>query len=121
MGTLSAEQLSGQVAFEERDVDLPELGGSVKVRALSVGRRARMRKGIINAAGDITDPGEFEIRMFVAGMHDPKVTREQALILKENWPAAMWDRVILAIAELGSADPEEVAQSAADEFQGADD
>ncbi len=59
--------------------------------------------------------------MFVAGMCEPKVTRDQALIWKEQWAGAMWDRVILAIAELGAADPEEVKQAAAAEFPGADD
>ncbi len=121
MAHLTVEDLGKEIQFAEEDVDLPELGGTVRVRQLSTGRRARLRKGIVNGAGDITDLGEFEIRMFVAGLCDPKVTKEQALIWKEQWPGSMWDRVILAITKLGDTDAEEVERVAAEEFQDADD
>ncbi len=120
MTRLTADQLGGQITFAEQDVDLPELGGTVRVRALSVGRRARLRKGLIDGAGNITDLGEFEIRMFVAGMCEPKVTREQALIWKEQWPGGMWDRVIRGITEVGGADPDAIEAAAEAEFQDAD-
>ncbi len=120
MGRLTAEQLNGQIAFAEKDVDLPELSGSVRVRALSKGKRDRVRKGIMQNEV-ITDPAEFEIRLFCAGVIDPQVSREQALRMKETWPSEMWDRVLVAIGELGGADPEEVAAAAATEFQGSDD
>ena len=120
MARLTAEQLGGAITFAEEDVDLPELGGTVRVRALSVGRRARLRKGILDGAGNITDLGEFEVRMFVAGLCDPKVTREQALIWKEQWPGDMWDRVITAITKVGGADPAAIEAAAEAEFQDAD-
>lgn len=119
MARLTAEQLGAQVALAEREVDLPELGGTIRVRALTVGKRARLRKGLIDSSGGITNMGEFEIRMFVAGVCDPPVTREQALIWKDQWSGAMWDRVILAITEVGG-DSEEVERVAAEEFQDSD-
>jgi hypothetical protein len=118
---LSAEDLEQQIQIAEKDVELPELGGTVRVRALTKGKRDRMRRGITNPDGGITDPAEFEIRMFVAGVCEPKVSREQALRMKDRWPASMWDRVLAAIGELGGADPEEVAAAAAAAFPGADD
>lgn len=121
MKRLTAADLGAQITRAERDVELPELGGTIRVRALTKGQRDRVRRGIINPDGGITDAAEFELRLFVAGVCEPKVARDDALRMKDRWPAEMWDRVLTAIGELGGADAEEIALAAGAEFPGADD
>lgn len=118
---LTAADLGAQITRAEKDVELPELGGTIRVRALTAGQRDRVRRGIVNAEGGITDPAEFEVRLFVAGVCDPKVARDEALRMKGRWTTDMWDRVLTAIGELGGADAEEIAAAAAAEFPDADD
>ncbi len=120
MGQLTAEQLGQAIKLAEDDVDLPELGGTVRIRALTVGQRQRMRKGIMDTAGNITDQSKLEMRMFVLGVCNPRLTHDQAAVLKDQWSTDMWDRVIVAITKLG-ADDAEVEAAIEAEFQDADD
>jgi hypothetical protein len=116
---LTREQVTGaKLALQEDEVDLPELGGTILVRQLSAGMRTRLLEGIVDTdTGDILDLALFQARLFGASVIDPDLSEEEAVALLDEWPAAVWDRVMAAVNAM-TPNPQEVERAAAQEFRG---
>lgn len=118
MGRLTKEreaEASRSLAFQEREVEMPELGGSLLVRQLSAQQRNSLLSGLVDASGKLNDLNAFQVRMFAAGVADPSYSVDEAEERSRQWPGPMWDRVQDALAEM-SGKPEEVQRDAAQEF-----
>lgn len=117
---LTVNDLQQRLGFEEREIELPELGGSILVRGLSAGKRSRLLNGLMDDNGQIRDYAEMAARQFAAAVVDPKVTVVEARMIQEMWPREVWDRVIDVLNDM-NPQPQEVVRVAADEFPPADD
>lgn len=101
MARLSKEQLrdKGRYQFRTGEVELPELGGSVEVRTLSVKERDALpdmtdENGKPNASvGDLAT-------VFATVVSDPKLTPDEAKQFLGDLPATALDKVNIRFAEL---------------------
>jgi hypothetical protein len=124
---LSAADLADKTRFQFREsvLDLPELGGSITLKTLSVREREVLRAPIEEAQerNESGDPTEAAIKsagkVFSTITVDPKVTPDEAAAFIGDWPVEAFDRVTEAYAELiGSREEEKAAYA---EFQEEDD
>lgn len=107
METLTAEQLLAAKDFVEEHVDVPEWGGCVKVRTLSMGARYRIAEGSATLKGreQRVDSVRLAVLTLLHGIVDPKLTEEQAILLAEKNASAV-ERVIQAIWRASALDTE---------------
>jgi hypothetical protein len=101
MPRLTKEQLAdkSRYQFKDQEVDIPELGGSVLVKTLSVAER--------DALPDLTDKdgkpnatvGKLA-QLFVGVVCDPKLSLDEAKAFLGDLPATALDRVVEAFGEL---------------------
>lgn len=123
MARLTVEDLNQQIALAEKEVEIPELGGSVLVRALTAGRQAALLNGLLDSEGQVRDLREMNARLFSAAVIEPKVDVKQARLLSDRWPGPVWQRVMDVVNELNPTSKklsEEVEAAAAAEFPPAD-
>ena len=102
MKILSREEI---LALDDRPteiVEVPEWGGAVKVRGMSVGQRAQLLKRIQGPDGKI-DPEKASIVAFIEGVVEPKFTMEDYEALAEKSAEAM-DRVTMAFMRLSGVE-----------------
>jgi hypothetical protein len=121
--TLSADDLADRTRyrFREEVLEVPELGGSIVIRSLTVRQREALPSPL--ELMEIDDEGKrTEAAMDAAGttfaqiIAEPKLTEEQARSFIGDWPAEAYDRVTEAYRKLVGDDEEEVVQAAAAEF-----
>lgn len=96
MGRLTIEQILA-APIAEREVQIPEWGGTVLLRALT----ARQRQELVTQAtsGDTVD-GEFlGLLILQASLVDPVLTLDQTRTLSDRSATAM-DRLALVLADL---------------------
>jgi hypothetical protein len=121
---LTAEQLnaSAELDFQlkEEEVEIPQLGGSVLLRELTSGRRAKLMKGITDENGNINDVMEFQNRLAAASLIDPVVKTAEVRKWLHKWPATEADKILDAVNRLGGDKKKEAANAEA-EFHGTDD
>lgn len=102
----SVEEFLAQAQkLPEADVEVPELGLTVRIRAFRKGQQTEIN----NAArvdGKI-DPNLLDIQMFVAGVIEPQFTADHVGQLRESYGAAV-DRVVREITLLNRASVEDV-------------
>ena len=105
MALLSKEQLKDKARyqFKSTEVDLPELGGSVKVRTLSVKERNALPElveiddqGRVKSIASVDDLAET----FATLVSEPKLTVEEAKSFLGDLPATAYDRVQTEFAKL---------------------
>lgn len=88
-----------------RTVDVPEWGGSVVVRGLTLEEARDIQKAAIQ--GGEVDETKVMVLTVSAGCVDPVIPREQAMILAQK-RAGNVIRLCVAINELTGASPQEV-------------
>lgn len=101
MARLTLDQLrdKSRYEFKTEDVDLPELGGSVAVKTLSVAERDKLpdmtdENGKPNAS--VADLA----KTFATIVSEPKLTSEEAEAILGDLPATALDKVIEKFSEL---------------------
>lgn len=101
MPRLTKEQLAdkGRYQFKDTEVDIPELGGSVLVKTLTVAER--------NELPDLTDENgkpdssvEKLAQLFAAVVNDPPVSKEEAEGFLGSLPSSAFDRVVEEFSKL---------------------
>lgn len=78
-------------------VEVPEWGGSVRVRGLT--------RGEARSLGEGTTPADAEVFTLQHGLVDPKVTAEEATALLDEKGFAATERVLVAILDLSGLTP----------------
>jgi hypothetical protein len=109
--------------FREEELELPELGGSVLLRSLSVEEREMLPDPTL--LSEIDDKGErtqaaikASAETFSLIVADPKVSAGEALEFLSEWPAEAFDKITQAYGRLvGDAEEERAAYA---EFPGPD-
>jgi hypothetical protein len=118
MGRLSKDQVKGaSFSFIEEEVEVPQLGGSVLLRELSVGKRSALLDGLVSDDGKVLKTMELQARTFAAACADPVFTPKEVADFLPEWPATVLDKVFSVINEkLGGVTGEEEAAEAASDF-----
>ncbi len=114
-----AESADRSFTLKEEDVELEQLGGTVLLRELTTGRRAKLLKGITDENGNVSDAMEFQCRLFAAACIEPPIATKEVRRFLPKWPATEADRVLDAIGRLGGDKKKEAADAEA-EFQETD-
>jgi hypothetical protein len=119
MARLSKEQLGdrGRFTFNQEEVEIEELGGSVVVRTPSVGQRDELSKHTPDDEKDWTL--EHTATLFSLIVVDPEVTAEEALEFLGDWPGTALDRITKTFARLVGT--KEELRDAAGDFHSGDD
>lgn len=94
---LSAAEILNADDLNEEDVECPEWGGKVRVRALSKQRQQALRKA--SAPGGEFDAGLFEMALFVEGVITPVFDASQMDALRQK-SAKPVDRVTKKVMQL---------------------
>ncbi|RPH37044.1 MAG: hypothetical protein EHM90_00405 [Chloroflexi bacterium] len=119
---LSASQLADRSRFKFRTkvVDLPEIGGKIEIRSLTIAEREQLPT--LADMKDIDDKGErtehavaSAAETFSVIVSNPEVSAAQAKEFLGSWPAEAFDRVVEEFGEL-VADGKEEQRIARDEF-----
>jgi len=105
MPLLSKEQLQDKTRykFKAQEVDIPELGGAVKIRTLSVRERNELPELIeIDDQGRVKSIATVEdlAKTFATLVSEPKLSVEEAKEVVGDLPAPAYDRVQQKFAEL---------------------
>jgi hypothetical protein len=105
---LSAEAILAAETRPTLEVEMPEWGGAVTIRAFSKAQYIAMQKSAgFNSSGEDGDLAAFQKQMFLHGVEDPKFTEEQIDALFESQGGTTVDRVLVAIAGLNKLSEEE--------------
>lgn len=98
MNILSKEELLANRGLPEDVIEIPELGGAVRVRGLSRKEFLRLNEG--------DDGFDFEDRALAAGMLEPKLTLEEVSHLRDISPGMELQKVFMRINELSGVGKE---------------
>lgn len=79
--------------------DIPELGVTFKLRALSKRDQMEIRKAAAGPDGQLADPEAMEAHLFLAGVVEPKLEDED-LELLFSVDAGIFDRIVAHITQL---------------------
>ncbi len=116
MATLTLDQFLSPPTLPEEDVEMPELGGSVRIRALTKAEhQAAMKESTLQyntkdgQKGDL-DRQRFELVMVVHSMVEPQITLNDIIKLRQL-PLAAIERLQHAVLRINGLSPE--AQQAA--------
>jgi len=108
---LTVEQaLNAPSDLREMVVDVPEWGGSVKIRTLTAAERARIRQVGMQRVDSAVAWAEMEIQQFLAAVIEPRFTEHQVRKLHASSGTA-FQRVIDAHDELSAMDKEALAEA----------
>ena len=107
MKTLTADEIVQAKGYPEETIDIPEWGGSVTVRSLSMGARSDIAEKAFTGEGDKrkVDNFKFAILSVKHGLIVPKLTDEQADKLADKGPEVI-ERLLAAIWKLSNLSPE---------------
>lgn len=116
---LTAEEVSaGEFTFREEEVEIPQLGGTVLLREMPIGKRDKLLNEALNSDEKV-DWGESRVRTFTAYCVDPVFKRADVRRFLPKWPSSVVDHVFWVINnKLGGQDiDEEDSATVAEEFQ----
>jgi hypothetical protein len=102
---LTADELLGVDDRPEQIVDVPEWGGAVKVRALSLGAFQDAQEAC-TVNGDL-DEQKMAIEIIVRGVVDPPLTHEHAPLLRDKSVSALTS-LMAEIAKLSAVTVEDL-------------
>lgn len=117
---LSAEDLANKTRFKfrEEELELPQIGGKIVLKSLSVREREELPDPV--DLSEVDDRGERSQRainsaaqVFAVIVSEPKVTVEQAEQFLGDWPADAFDAVTEAYGRM-VGNKEEAAAAAAE-------
>jgi hypothetical protein len=100
----------------EEEVEVPEWGGSVRIRGFTKVRQQELRRMATDPRNGKIDGEKLEMQIFIYGVIDPKFEPVQQTELKEKSAGAL-DRVlkrILAISGMSEDAVEEAVKSVSD-------
>jgi hypothetical protein len=130
MGRLTLADLkkaTSKFKFEEREVEIPSLGGTLLLRGLSVGGATSLFGDLLDPATGKprpdADPMDYNARLLAAACVDPELGVDDARALITGMPLAEWAPIatqVTQLAGMGDDDREEV-RAAAEEFPGSED
>lgn len=118
-GYLSADELADKLRFQfkEEDVELPEIGGKIRVKQLNLEEREGLPDLVDEKGKVLPDPGLRRLAsMFAAIVIEPDMQMEAARQAILKWPAEAVDRVIIAFGKMTGT--KEEAAAVRDEFRG---
>jgi hypothetical protein len=98
---LSAEELLSADDRPEKIVDVPEWGGQVKIKALSLGQFQAIYERAATKNGEV-DEQNSTVYWLIEGIIEPKLNLEQASLLRDK-NALVVTRVMNEIAEISAA------------------
>ena len=98
MKLLNREQVLNSNDLKEKEIECPEWGGSVKIKALSLTKRNGVMKGAEDNNGKI-DFEKLQVLTFIECVIEPKFTIADYIALSNKSHTAM-DRVVQAVYEL---------------------
>ena len=98
---LSREEILNADDRAEETVDVPEWGGAVRVKALSLGQWQDAMKAATQ--GGVVDDTLASLHTIIEGVIEPKFSVEDVTVLRTKSPAAV-TKVIGKIAELSGVD-----------------
>jgi len=122
-GILSADDLADRTRFRFREeaVEIPEIGGKVVLKSLSVREREMLPDA--SELSEVDDLGkrtekalQNAAQTFSVIVVDPKIDPDGWAKFIGDWPAEAFDRITAAYGELVGTEGE--VQAAADEFPG---
>jgi hypothetical protein len=108
------EALAGAFDFEEREVDLPQLGGSVLIRRLSMAQD--MRTAVTHIDGTQNFTGTL-VRRIASSLLEPKMGIKEVEQWMSRYPLEAFQPLIDAMNELSSNGAGEVADEAETDFR----
>ena len=94
---LTVEEILTAPDLEEKRVEVPEWGGSVRIRSFTKEQQQALRKAA--TVGGEVDNDYLELLMFVNGVIEPRFSEDQAVLLKDKNAGAV-DRVLKALMEI---------------------
>ena len=112
MSYVSFEQLTSP-ALATQDVPVPEAGGSVQIRALTVGEQQDVRRAA--RVGREVDNDRMEVYLVAASLIAPVVPEARVMELKSA-RFAVFNRIVAAVLSLNGM-TEEAAQASEATFQ----
>lgn len=95
--------------LKEKEVDVPEWGGSVKIREFTKSVQQQIRKEAKVASDDI-DLDKMELLMFIHGVIEPQFTEEHYERLRQSSASAI-DKVLREITLLSGLSEENVKEA----------
>lgn len=105
---LSAEDIIGSVDIKEEAYEVPEWGGSVKLRPFTKEQQQAMRKkAMVN--GEL-DSDYLEMLLLQEGMLEPKLTDEQLIQVKQK-SANVIDNIIRKITAMSGVTEQETKEA----------
>ena len=123
MGILSKESLLGASDLVEKEVELPAIGGSVKVRSLPAGYSNRAMSEALEVIATPTgqkahvNTEKLEQLQVLHGLVEPKLNSlEEAKKLSEQLGSS-WRKIVQTIDEISGIDKESIEKAEAT-FQG---
>ena len=108
---LTVEQIMTANDIVERDVDVPQWGGTVRIRGLTKGQHQQLRKRATSRSQVDTD--RLEMLLFSESVVEPRFTLEQAQSLRDK-AAAPFERVMKAVLEINGLADGAVEEAEAD-------
>lgn len=109
---LSIDAVLAAKNLPEKEVDVPEWGGKVKVKALSKQQQIAIRKESVSK-GMRLDETKMEGLLLVEGIVEPKFERHHISTLFEG-PSGPVDRVLTEIMKLSGMSDEDVTEAEED-------
>ena len=101
--------LTGAGDREEVDVDVPGLGKSVRIKALSAGMAAQIQQASMTLKGDsmTLDLRRKQVLTFTEGVIEPGFSEHEANQIAERWAGA-FRFVVEAIDEISATSPDAI-------------
>ena len=103
---LTIEDILSAPDLPEREVYVPEWGGSVRIRGFSKAVQQELRRQATGPGGEL-DTDKMELLLFVHGVVEPQFTAEHYEALRQKSAAAI-DAVLRAIVEQAGLNREAV-------------
>src|SRR3990167_873470 len=107
---LTREAIIAAADITDEIVEVPEWGGAVKVRGMSVADRTALLEKIIDEKTEKIDPEKATLVAFIVGVVEPKFTEADFPALRQKSAAAL-DRVTAAFLKLSGIDTKALASA----------
>jgi hypothetical protein len=119
---LTKDQLADRTrfSFKEEDVELPEIGGMIRVKQMNLQEREELPDLADENGKAIPDPDKKRLAtLFASIVVEPRLSVEEARETIVTWPAEAVDKVIIAFGKMTGTKEEAVAAAA--EFRSSND
>ena len=108
---LTADQIKTAQDVKTEEIEVPEWGGSIKVKAFTLAKRNEVMNGATDVGTGKMDYEKFQVLSFIECCVDPKFAPADFTALKEK-SAVVMDRIMKKIMDLSGMQKPEVAKNA---------